>query len=58
LPLTTKTNAQSFKIKLETIEEKIEFDQIKDGLLVYVTDHIELKENGDFVLSARDIVSH
>jgi transposase len=58
VPFITETNVQSLQIVLETIDNKIELDQLKDGLLVYVTDHTELKENGDFAVSASDIVFH
>ena len=59
LPLVSKNKAQSFKIECTINRSKIEADQMTDGLLIYVTDHVELKpDSRDFAVSAADIVAH
>jgi hypothetical protein len=57
LPLTSSNKAQSFKIECQIKRDKIQSDQLTDGILVFITDHIE-KRNQDFIVSAADIVSH
>jgi len=57
MPLTSTGKAQSYKIECQIKQTKIQNDQLTDGILVYVTDHIE-KRNRDFVVSAADIVAH
>ena len=60
LPLTTETEkpAQSFKIELEIKRDKIKQDELTDGLLIYITDHVEKSNAVNFVVSAADIVLH
>ena len=60
LPLTSahEKKAQSFKIECEINRAKIELDKLTDGLLVYITDHVEKHNQLNFVVSAADIVQH
>lgn len=58
LPRTSKYESSSFEIKCEHKLSRVESAQLTDGLLVYITDHVERKANGEFKLSARDIVGH
>jgi len=58
MPLTSDKKAQSFRIECEIKQDKIQNDQLTDGLLVYITDHIEMRSNRDFAVSAADIVAH
>jgi transposase len=57
-PTITSHSASSFEIELDYKKEKVEEAQLSDGLLIYITDHIEKNENGTFCLNARDIISH
>lgn len=57
-PKTTPYNASSFEIKCDYKSSKVEESLLTDGLLIYITDHIEKKENGEFKLSACEIISH
>ena len=60
LPLTSahEKKAQSFKIEDEINRAKIELEKRTDGLLVYITDHVEKHNQLNFVVSAADIVQH
>lgn len=59
LPLISEKKAQSFKIECQIDNSKIESDKLTDGLLVFITDHLEKKANQyDFMVSAADIVAH
>ncbi len=62
LPFTTAKKAQSFKIECQIKRHKIIEASLTDGLLIYITDHVELKNSKEpvegFKLSAYDIVAH
>jgi len=59
LPLTVKNKVQSFKIECHLNLEKIHEAGLTDGILIYISDHIEMREKSkEFKLSARDIVAH
>lgn len=58
-PLTTESKKQSFKIECQLSDEKIQRDQLTDGILVFVSDHTEQnKESKNYIVSASDIISH
>ena len=57
-PLTSSNKAQSFKIECQIKQAKIQEDQLTDGILVFITDHIEMLNSVDFVVSAADIIGH
>jgi hypothetical protein len=59
VPLTTSNKAQSFRIECGIKIEKIEESALTDGILVYITNHIERKTGtDDFIQSGREIVAH
>jgi transposase len=58
LPLVSDKKAQSFKIECSIKRIKVDKDQLSDGILVYVTDHMEMTNRIDFDVSASDIVAH
>ena len=58
MPLTSDRKAQSFKIECQINRAKIQTDQLTDGLLVFITDHVEKRNNLDFIVTSADIVAH
>ena len=60
LPLVTAEKKQSFKIDVDINQAKVELAAMADGILVYVTNHIEVdeKRSQTFLVSAHDIVAH
>ena len=59
IPHTTGAKTQSFKIECQLKQDKIQKDQLTDGILVFVSDHVEKRKNNrDFIVSASDIVAH
>ena len=58
VPLISQYQKQSFMIELSFNHEAIAISSKTDGLLLYVTNHIEKGKNGDFILSAGEIVEH
>lgn len=58
LPLTTSNKTQSFKIEGQRNKAKIEDANLTDGILIFITNHIEKKKSGEFELAAGDIVAH
>lgn len=57
-PLTSSFKAQSFKIECQIKQVKIQQDQLTDGILVFITDHVEMLNAQDFTVSAADIIGH
>jgi transposase len=57
-PRVSSHKAATFEIKCDLNRSKVDAAQLTDGLLIYITDHIEKTTNGQFKLLARDIVSH
>ncbi len=59
MPLTSTSKAQSFKIECSIKQDKIHSDQLTDGILLFVSDHIEQRKNDpEFIVSASDIIAH
>lgn len=60
LPLTStgEKKAQTFKIECEINRSKIIQDELSDGLLIYITNHVEMRNKHDFKVTAADIIQH
>jgi transposase len=57
-PLISSNIAQSFEIKLSFNKERIELEQLTDGILIYITNHIQKNKSNNYEMSAREIVAH
>ncbi len=57
-PRIVNSSVESFLILLSRKEDAMESASKTDGLMVYVTDHIEKNAGGNFCVSAFEIVSH
>lgn len=59
LPLTTSNKAQSFRVECHVKMQKIEESGLTDGILIYVTNHVERRPASEvYIRSAREIVAH
>ena len=57
-PLNSSFKSQSFKIECQIKQAKIQADQLTDGILIFITDHIEMLDSQKFSVSPADIVGH
>lgn len=58
IPSVSKHGAQSYKIEIDYFKEKVRESSQTDGLMVYITDHIEEHRPGHFKVLAYDIIKH
>ena len=57
-PIVTNNKIGSWRIEVKSLEDKIREASLTDGMMVYVTDHIEKKDKVNFNVSSFDIIDH